>query len=525
MKKKKGAKKPKTGAAGRRLCPALCLLLCLALLAGCGQGPVSSAPVAGGGGVPAAQPSAAGPGEFVLPYLQADGVNPYLSNNNLTLVNSRLLFANLVDLDNDFAPQMRVARSVVSAGWTVEIRVGEAYFADGTAVTGQDVAASLQAAAASIFGGRFSNVAAVSAQEDLVTVTLHQPDSLFCWLLDIPVMKAAETGLARPTPSGRYTLAQDERGEYLALGAAEDSGMLQEIRLVELSGYDALVAALNIGTISLFSSEEESELAGSIICNTAYFNLNNLVFLGIQAVGADSPLAQPELRQAIDLALSRRQIADKAYYCRAYVATGAVNPRFPGEGEAGALAEEADPQAACRLIESLGYTRNEETGFYEDENEQPLSFPLVCYASSSFKRYAAALIAQQLAECGIQVTVQEQTDFAVYQEQILSGGAPLYIGEIKLYNNMDMGPFFADGGAARTGLALSEELLGAYAAFKENAAALGAFEQAFAAQMPFVPLVYKNGVVTYSRNFTGLAPTVSDLFYDLEQLQPAAGQP
>lgn len=508
-----------------RRAAALCLALAAALLAGCGGAGAPPASTPAPGGVPAAQPSAAGGGEFLLPYQREEGFNPYLSQSSLTLHNSRLVFDSLVVLDDDLTPKMRVASGVVSAGGRVTIRVGQACFADGSRVTAADVAASLAAARESaVFGGRFANVAAIEAGEGLVTVTLHQPDSLFGWLLDIPVLKAGETGLARPTPSGRYSVAQDERGEYLALNSGwADSGMLKEIRLVELSGYDALVAALNIGAISLFSSEEEAELAGSIICNTAYFNLNNLVFLGMQAMGPDAPLAQPALRQAIGLAVSRRQIADKAYYCRAYVATGAVNPRFLGQAQAAVLAEEADQAAACALIESLGYTRNEQTGFYEDEEGQPLAFTLLCCTQGSFKRYAAGLIAAQLAECGIQVTVTEQPDFALYQQQILAGNAPLYIGEIKLYNNMDMSPFFAEDGAARTGLALSEELLAAYEAFKADAGGLAAFEEAFAAQMPFVPLVYRNGAAAYSKNFTGLAPTASDLFYSFEQLQPVQG--
>ena len=41
---------------------------------------------------------------------------------------------------------------------------------------------------------------------------------------------------------------------------------------------------------------------------------------------------------------------------------------------------------------------------------------------------------------------------------------------------------------------------------------------AFAAEMPFVPLVYKNGVATYSKSFAGLSPTVSDIFYQFENL-------
>lgn len=504
--------------APRRAVAALAgLALFAALFSGCGGAPDSSSAV--GGGVPAAQVSGEDTGEFILPYSSADGFNPYLSKSNITLLNSRLLFTNFVDITNDFELEYRAARSVVSSGAEVEITVGGS-FADGAAITGADAAASLEAARQSaVFGARFANMGAVRYSGNTVTVTLNRPDSLFAYLLDIPVLKAGEVGAASPTSSGRYSVGQDDKGTILTANPDfAQKTALPTIRLVELSGYDALVSGLNIGAISLFSSEQESDLAGSIICNTAYFNLNNLVFLGIQAVGESSPLAQPALRQAINLAVSRRQIADKAYYSRAYVATGVVNPRFPGEAAAATLAEEADLDAARALIESLGYARDAASGYYQDAAGKRLSFTLLCYSGSSFKRYAATLVAGQLEECGIEVTVQEDGDFASYHDKIASGQAPLYIGEVKLYNNMDMDVFFAEGGDAHTGVSASETLLAAYDAMKADISGLAAFEAAFAAEMPFVPLVYKNGVATYSKDFSGLSPTVSDIFYQFERL-------
>lgn len=494
----------------------LCLILTLSLLGGCAQEQQDTSTA--GTGVPAAQQSQSTE-EFILPYSSAEGFNPYVAQSSITLQNSRLVFGSLVQITNDFELEYEIARSVVSVGNTVEITVGGS-FADGTAITGADVAACIEAARTSaVFGGRFSKVQSVRASGNLVTVTLSEPDSLFAYLLDIPVIKASEVGATSPTSSGRYSVSQGDQGALLVANDSFDPPAgLETIRLEELSGYDALVSGLNIGAISLFSSEQESDLAGSIICNTAYFNLNNLVFLGIQATGEDSPLAQPALRQALSLAVSRREIADKAYYSRAYVATGVINPRFPGEAEAATMDSEPDLEAAKALIESLGYTLDPTSGYYQDAEGGRLSFTLLCYSGSSFKRYAATLVAEQLKACGIEVTVQEEADFAAYHERVLSGQAPLYIGEVKLYNNLNMDVFFSEGGDAHTGVAVSEELMAAYNGMKADINGLAAFETAFAAQMPFVPLVYKNGVATYSKDYTGLTPTVSDIFYHLENL-------
>ena len=70
-------------------------------------------------------------------------------------------------------------------------------------------------------------------------------------------------------------------------------------------------------------------------------------------------------------------------------------------------------------------------------------------------------------------------------------------------------------------LAPGETLTAAYNAFKADAAGAAALEQAFAAEMPFIPLLWKNGAVTASRRITGLTPSLSDPFYSLQQLAPA----
>lgn len=500
-----------------RLTSALLASALALTLTGCGGG--SSSASGSDAGVPAAQVASEAADEFILPYSSADGFNPYLSQSNVTLQNSRLLFTSLVDLDNDFNLIYRDAAAVSVSGTAVTITVTGS-FADGSAVTGADVAACLNAAKSSaVFGSRFANVQSVRAAGDTVTVTLSAPDSLFAYLLDIPVLKAAEVASPTPSSSGRYSVSSDEKGPCLvANDSFQDKTILPKIRLTELTGYDAMVSSLNIGAISLFSSEQESDLAGSIVCNTAYFNLNNLVFLGIEALPANSVLAQPALRQALSKAVSRRAIADKAYYSRAYVATGVVNPRFPGESAAATLAEESDTDGAKALIESLGYKMDEASGYYQDAAGKRLSFSLLCYSGSSFKRYAAQLVADELKKAGIEITLDEDGDFSSYRSKIASGAAPLYIGEVKLYNNMDLGVFFDDGGDAHTGITVSEPLLTAYNAFKADQNGLAAFETAFAAEMPFVPLVYKNGVATYSKSFAGLSPTVSDIFYQFENL-------
>lgn len=493
----------------------LALSLMAGLLAGCGT---AASPTS-----EAAPPVNTGPepkqtDTLTLAYSKEQGFNPYLTDSNLTLQCAQLLFEPLVELTDSFEVEYRLARSVTSSGGVVTIAVGQGTFADGTTVTGADVAASLEAARQSaLYGSRFAQVSGVAADGNTVTVTLTEPDSLFVYLLDIPVLKAAETASAAPTASGRYTTAQDDAGVYLAARESfAGQTIFSQIRLTDVGAYDAIISGLSAGTIDLYASELDADLAGSNSCNTVSYNLNNLVFLGVNS--QSGPLAQPGLRQAVSAAVSRRQIADRAYYSRAYVATTLANSRYPFLTGEHTFNAETDAEGAASALAALGYTRDDMTGFYKDAQNQPLTLELLCYSGSTFKRYAATLVKEQLESCGIQVTVVEEGDFAAYHEKVVSGQFALYIGEVKLYNNINLAPFFSATGDASGGVTVSETLLAAYNAMRADVANEWAFEQAFAAELPFIPLVYKNGVLSANRRLDGLSPTISDSFYQLEQV-------
>lgn len=496
---------------------AVSALLCCGLLAGCAaqknQPQSHEAQNAG-----ETQEKQAG---ITLAYSKEQGFNPYLTASNLTAQCSDLLYSRLVEITDTFEVEYAVASRVVSSGNLVEITVGSASFADGSAVTAADVAASVEAARASaLYGGRFGAVQSVTASGAIVTITLSEPDSLFVYLLDIPVLKAQDTTNAAPLSSGRYSVGEANGAPaLLANESFAGSTPFDVIYLSDMSAYDAILAGLGSGAISLYATEQDSELGGSSSCNTVCYNLNNLIFLGMN--GEKGALANAAVRKAVSAGVSRRQIADRVYYSRAYVATNLANSRYPFVGEH-TMKADADSAAAKALLEGAGYVMDESTGFYKDAVGKQLTLELLCSSGSTFKRYAATLVAAQLAECGINVTLAEESDFAAYKEKVVTGQYTLYIGEVKLYNNINMSPFFADRTAMRGGLAITDELTAAYAAARADSAAWGAFEQAFAAQMPFVPLVYKNGVVSAARSLSGLAPTISDIFYGFEQVTQSA---
>lgn len=454
---------------------------------------------------------------FSLAYIKGDGTNPYLSSHIITYQNASLLYARLVNITPSFDIQNELAASIAVEGNVVTVLVGEGYFADGATITAIDVATSLEKARQSAtYGGRFTNIASVTASGNMLTIMLNEPDALFAYLLDFPILKASQVDALTPTGSGRYTLGEDESGLPIFIKNNYYSGILPivSISLVELTGQDALISSLNIGDISLYASESDYSVGGSA-SKTAYYKTNNLVFLGMNST---NPILQnPLVRQAIGLSVNRAVLCDKAYYSRAYPATSAINSTYPISASAEpTFTQDADIVTAKTLLEGAGYTVSELDGIATDGADNRLSLNLLVCTQSAGKRYTANLVKEQLAKAGIVVTIVEVESFDAYTAALAAGNFDLYIGEVKLYNNLDLSSFFS--GSTSYGIQPSETLLASYAAFRQSgsAEALAAFEEAFYAEAPFIPLLYRYGSVSYNRTLNGLQPTISDIFYQFE---------
>ena len=506
---------------------ALALAAGVLLLAGCAA---DSAPdgndASSSGGMATIQVPAGGStsdGVLCIGYTEADGFNPYLVNSSLVAQNAGLVFENLVEITPEMDLEYRLAQNIVSTGNQVIItpRSG-CTFADGSPVTAEDLLASLQAAQASaMYGGRFANVTGMRLQNDTVVLDLAAPDSLFAYLCDIPVMKAGETGLSAPTTSGRYTYG-DGAGQLVAnprapFGAGEGPA---EIRLWPVSGYDELVSSFSQGSVNLYDAISDSDAAGSMTSQQSFYRTNELIYLGVNSTSQKPLLATATGRVSLSRMTDRRKLAQESFYSRAYPATGIVNSFYPCVRDAQVISADADTAELPALMAALGYTLDPMTGYYADASGARLEVQLLVYTGSVYKRYAANLLRQQWGEAGVYVQIVEQDNFDQYKEQVLSGQFELYIGEVKLYNNMDITPFLT-GGALSMGLAQSEELLAARDAFRLDTAAAGTLEQTFADLMPLVPLVWQNGTVVCSRDVTGVSASVSGVFYSLANLAVA----
>ncbi|MEG1125397.1 MAG: ABC transporter substrate-binding protein [Oscillospiraceae bacterium] len=486
------------------------------LLTGCtaGKGQNSSAPVS----TPANAPSVE-EGTFSIAYSMQDGFNPYLSESNLTLQVADLLFEQMINISPHMVVEYRCISSVSISGLTATLTPDTSYrFTDGTAISALDIAACIEAGrTCAAYSGQLANIDKTEVVGSDVIITLKTPDSMFAYLLNLPVIKASELASRTPTCNGRYTYG----GENLLIknDSCNDVSLSapNEIHLTAITGYDEIINSLSLGSVSLYITELENSSASSTTSLQTFYKINNLVFLGLNALKeGDNILSSSAGRRAVNSIIDRGIIAEKCYYSRAYPATGAFNPTYPCLNAKQALTQSADLGATEGIMNSLGYKKDSIDGYYKKGTKR-LELNLLVFSGSTNKRYIANTLKEHFSQNGIYINLDETDNFDIYTQKIVSGEFDMYIGEVKLYNNMDLMPFMS-GGAAASGIAQSETLNAAYEAFKQNAELATAYEKAFSEELPYIPLVWRCGTLVTAKNVHGIVPSVSNAFYDINEL-------
>lgn len=449
-------------------------------------------------------------------YSKSGGFNPYLLNDTLVLQASDLISEKLVEITPEMGLDYRLASSIMVNGLSVVIQLQEnILFADGTPILPQDVVASINAARNSLtYGGSLAHITDVQASGNQVVLTLSRPDSLFAYLCTLPILKESEIASIQPTPSGRYMYNADQ-----TLIPNPQSAFLQPqapktIQLIDVDNFDALVSGLSVGSIDLYATTKESITTSMYTSRSTSYNMNHLVFLG---VNSGSPfLAQPTVRKAISTALDRQVLSDRAYYGGAVPARGVLHPLYPCVTGKQQLSIVSDIAATRQQMEQLGYTLSTTDGYYRDSNGNRPELRLLVYGKSALKRSAATLIKEQLNEAGFFVILEETDDFtAGYSDKIAKGDFDLYIGEVKLYNNMDMSPFLQNG-TVSYGIGQPIQMLEAYNGFLNNIEQAQAFESAFAEHLPWIPLCWRTGTLVVNKQITGMIPSCSNIFYSMQ---------
>lgn len=435
---------------------------------------------------------------FKLSYTQADSLNPFEARTLNNQVLSQLVFESLFDLDENFKASLNIASSYEyedSTTLVVGITAGLT-FTDGSVLSADDVVNSFNAAKESEYWGSSLgeiDSCAVRSQSEIVFY-LDAPDPYAHNLLVFPIVSSDDEG-NYPVGNGRYYYA-DENGETV-LKANTESGFKPHITVIHLENIaseDSIDNAVNIGNISFAFRDLSSNSSRRITANKRLINMNNLVFIGVNNKSGITTNAN--VRKAISLAIDRSTLARSAYGGFAQAATGVFNPHFE-LSESQLFTEEGDTEAARQILQASGISNTD--------------ISIVVNSSNTERVTCAKLIEQQLEQAGFSVTVYEENDDR-YFDRIAKEQFNLYIGEIKLPPDMSLRAFFDEDGTAHYGIdTAASASAAAYNAYMDGSGQLGDFLLKFSDEMPFIPLVYRRGMICFTKTMNG---DVQGNYYD-----------
>ncbi len=455
--------------------------------------------------------------EYVtLLYSTSDSFNPYEAITDQNRQLSKLLYEPLFSLDNEFNAVPILASEVVNSGTVYTVTLKNVTFSDGTPLTADDVVYSYNAAkkSKSIYASKLYSVKTVSAAAgDTVVFNLTGVDPYFKNLLTFPILKSgsdkivdADSVKQVPIGCGKYVFNKDKTELIRNPEYHGEKGSISKIRLINAPDGESVSHYVEIGATDLYFNDISD---GEIIRMSGEkqdINLNNLVYIGVNHSIGD--LGEVLLRQAFSSGINREAVCSDAYYNNALSATGFFSPVWDAVKSVQNIQTLGNSQITIENLEEIGYNSLDGEGVRRN-GTRALRFSLLVNKENRSRVAAAELIASQLKEYGIRITVVK-VSFEQYKKRLQSGDFQLYLGEVNITENMDVSRLVTEGGSAAYGIkntvyptadgeapvANSSDII---KAFYNGSAAITDVVSALQTEMPIIPICYRTGVL-FSKN-------------------------
>ncbi len=409
-----------------------------------------------------------------LPYSREDGVNPFTAK---TLMNSAimpLIYSGLYSVDGSYNANPDLATGSELQDNTLVVSLGSKHFSDGSSINADDVVYSFKKAKESTYyASSLSFFTDVSAANSKTVVFYMSFKNVYATsLLTFPIVKqgSADTATGVPVGSGHYTYSATTEGGVLEQNtqySSEDYTTAQ-ITLVNMSSSKALLYGLVINNYDGVFDDLSTGISQRINASMVHVDLNNLVYLGVNANSAFSDL---ELRRYLSAVIDRE---------------GLINSGLEGYGNATELPFNPNWYGA-KDISAPKYNMEEaETYFSSRLSGRTLN--ILVNADNNFKVKLAEALATQLSELGVKSTITS-VPYATYVSGVAGGYYDIYIGEYKLTNDMNI-----------SGLLGDETLVTSYAEMLAGNMKSSDFITLFYDNQPFIPVAFRTGVLAYSRS-------------------------
>ena len=511
-----------------------------------------------------------------LLYSSKDTLDPYTcvteQNSNL----SQLIFEPLLIINNQYEIEYRLAKSAVIEDNLCTITLRNAKFSDGTEVTANDVVFSFNKAKKSTtthYSGALKYASSAEVQDTkTLTISLKRKDPYFINLLTFPIMKKDSDKLKDtdnqslvPIGAGRYVFNNQKETLSANNYYYGEKSVISTIITVDCPDDESCEQAITAGMVDHYFTDLSNNVIPKMNGNSADILQNRIVFLGINS--NNPQLSNSLFRQAFSSAIDRTEICNSAYYGKANPALGPFPTVWkPAEGLL-SIDSKSNFEIAKNNIELAGYTNKNKDGYYLLKNNSPITFSLLVNSNNESRVAVANKIAENLATVGIKINVNSVKE-KQYYSLIKSKSYDLYLGEIRFEDNMDLGGLISlksglellpsnshtsaydektsknitvtsssssitdngnsdDSNGSKNSAVEQAYLPGeitlttvdAYKGFYSGKYNLQDLITAFNAELPVIPICFRNGLVIYSDRFgNGITPSKTELFHGIQFL-------
>lgn len=491
----------------------LSVLLTAGLFSGCSEDespyiPTGDALDMGGiGGTQATEPPS--DQELTLVYYPDRSLNPYTATDFTNRTLFGLLYQGLFSVDRNYqaVPILCKSYRISPDLKTYTFQLENALFSDGTALTANDVVASLTAAkAGAYYSGRFQHIISMTAEDSTVVIQLDTPFQNLPLLLDIPVVKASQVDSANPLGTGPYVMDSSVGGRCLRRQAAWWCSNTATfvvhapfIPLVEAESPSQIRDEFEFANVGLVCADPGSDTYADYRCDYELWDCENGLFLYLVCNAKSTVFSNNAVRQALTHAIDRDYLVETYYRGFARSATLPASPLSPCYDTA--------------LAEHYGYSKPKFTAALTDAGLQGASVTLLLNSDDSLRLRVGRNIAKMLTDCGLSVTVLELNS-QKFVEHLIWGEYDLYLGQTKLSANMDLTAFFRQNGSLSYG-GLADATI--YAIMQEALANSGNYYNLHELVMEdaqLCPILFRSYAVYATRGLvTDLSPTRDNVFY------------
>lgn len=446
--------------------------------------------------------------QLLIPYRPDCSLNPYDCTDYTNKTVLSLLYQGLFAIDQDYRCYPVLCQNY-QVSWdlkTYTFTLAEATFSDGSAVTADDVVASLKAAQkGDVYKGRFDRVDKFTVAGDgKVEIRMKVACESLPMLLDVPIVKAGEVKSASPLGTGPYVFAAGEqpslqrRKDWWCNGGVPVTA--EQIRLMAAGTPSELRDAFEFSNLSLVTTDPGSDTYADFHSDYELWESENGIFLYLGCNKNSKVLDNADLRRELLQAVDREGIVAEFYRGFATAATLPASPNSPYYHTALANQYSYDPMRLTQAVEEYRETAAMEA-------------VLLVNGEDSTRLRVANRIAQDLNHCGMKVKVSALSS-KEYVQALTKGEFDLYLGQTRLSSNMDLSAFFAPDGSLNVG-GMSDAAT--YNLCLESLANSGNYYNLYQKILEkgmLCPILFRSyAIYTQRGSFRGLVPARDNLFF------------